>query len=127
MKTSKQINAATTLAKTLAPEDLRCGDFVTILTKSAEFPSFFWDCTPHYNNDSEVISISFRPEEAGEPLKVTEICLPFVLVKTHKGKVSVIDIRASSLVKLSNAYAKKFCKLARPKKKKRAKDFKKYD
>ena len=125
MKTSKQINTATTLAKTLAPEDVRCGDYVTILTKSAEFPSFFWDCRPQLNNDSEVINISFRPEEAGEPQRVVEICLPFVLTKTHKDKVNIIDIRASSLVKLSDTYAKKYYKLSKPKKNKQAKSSKK--
>ncbi len=118
MKTANQINADMQLAKTLAPEDVQYGDYVTILTKSSEFPSFYWDCPPQISDASETVNITYRPEDAGQPLKVVDICLPFILAKPINNEVKVIDVRAVRLARISKSFAKNFANLASNKKKK---------
>ena len=43
MKTSVDSEFVTTVAATVAGEDLRCGDFITLLNATFEIPSYMWD------------------------------------------------------------------------------------
>jgi len=96
---------STFLAASVAPEDLTCGDFVAALSEVVEFPSFFW-------NDSvgaapgELIRLRSAASDAGTPLRVKAICLPFVLVKWPCGRLRTIDVRQLQLVRLKKPYAK---------------------
>ncbi len=95
-----------TLVKTLAPEDICRGNYVTILTKVCEYPSYFWNGSSQYIEASDVVSIRYRPPETGEPMKVIDICLPFLFVKPLKGKPQTLDVRACQLAKMSDRYVK---------------------
>lgn len=97
----------TDVARPLAPEDLRCGDFVGILHEVLEWPSFFWSCEAHLLPPSEVVRIQRRPADGGTPLKVKAICLPFVFVKQPCGDHRTLDVREQSLVRLSPDYARR--------------------
>ena len=107
MNTCNQTIQNTNLAKSLAAEDIRCGDFVAILDKIYEFPSFLWHTTdPQLLPPDQPIRIRLQDDSTGEPLKVKEICLPFVRIKNPNGKHSTLDIRQCRLVRLSDDYAK---------------------
>jgi len=99
--------AEATLAKPLAPEEIRPGDYVTPLFVIAELPSFWW-CTDTWNHPlEEPVRIRFTPSAQGTPLKVRSVCLPFVLVKTAAGEQSTLDLRNCQLARLDAAHAKR--------------------
>jgi len=94
------------VARSLAAEDLRCGDFVAILHETVEWPSFFWSCDAQLLPPSEPIRIVYRPTEGGMPLKVKAICLPFVFVKHPSDQYQTLDVRRHQLVRLTRSYAR---------------------
>jgi len=100
---SKQVS---TLAKSLAPEEIRAGDYVSVLHVVLEFPALVWCDDSALVDRDEVVRIPFVPENSGTPLKVKAVCLPFVLVKHPCGKQRPIDVRQSRLARLDPTYAK---------------------
>jgi len=121
MNSQESSTVASDLAKMVAGEDLRVGDFVAMLNEVVEFPSFFWCCDSGLLPPHETVRIQWKARSAGEPLKVKAICLPFVLVKKAGGKCRTLDIRQCQLVKLSPRFAKKAYKaFKKPKKSSRA-------
>jgi hypothetical protein len=99
--------AEATLAKSLAPEEVRRGDFVTPLYVVAEVPSFWWRCDSWTQPIEEPVRMRFLPPQESTPLKVRSVCLPFVLVKTPKGEKRTIDVRSCQLARLDRTYAKR--------------------
>jgi hypothetical protein len=108
-KTERPSTAAAeaTLAKVLAPEEIRLGDFVTPLFVIAELPSFWW-CLDAWNRPlEEPVRIRFTPSAQGAPLKVRSVCLPFVLVKSPAGEQATLDLRNCQLARLDKMHAKR--------------------
>jgi hypothetical protein len=103
------------LAKPLAPEEIRVGDFVTPLHVFYDFPSFFWDDSAVGRRD-EMVRICYIPETGGVPLKVKSICLPFVLARQPSGEQQTLDVRKVRLARLDAKYAKAAWKLCKKKK-----------
>src|SRR5438105_4293111 len=68
------------LAASVAPEDLRCGDSVAILSLTREYPSFFWCSDAAMMANNEPVRVSYMWPDGGVPLKIKAICLPFVFV-----------------------------------------------
>lgn len=97
-------DATSGLAKGLAPEEVRVGDFVAVLHEVYEFPSFFWDCDSQLSSREEIVRMLFTPDFAGEPLEVRAVCLPFVMVKPMKGKPWQVDVRRKRLARLDAQY-----------------------
>lgn len=92
------------LARTLAPEDIRPGDYVAVLRETSEWPSFIWDHLMLAAED--IVRIATIPKASGTPFKVKSVCLPFVLVKTPTGDKKTLDIRRCELARLQPAFAK---------------------
>jgi hypothetical protein len=106
-KCKRQRAAEATLAKALAPEEIRAGDFVTPLYVIAEVPSFWW-CAESWNQPlDEPVRIRFRAPSEGAPFKVRSVCLPFVLVKTAAGEQKTLDLRTYQLARIDRAHAKR--------------------
>lgn len=103
-----------TMAATVAPEDLRRGDYVAVLSEIVEVPSFFWTESLACAR-AEVVRVRRLPTEDRAPLKVKAICLPFVFVKQHAGQFQTLDVRLASLVRLDEQYAKTVWKSLRAK------------
>lgn len=104
MKTKTAVERRVSLAASLAPEDVLVGDDVAILNETHEFPSFLWDCqslAPH-----ELVRLQCLPGDAGSPLHVEGVCLPFVFVKTVRGDFRTLDLRQLQLVRLDPDYAR---------------------
>jgi len=121
---SQQLHHATTgsnstLAKALAPEEIRPGDFVAVLHEIAELPSFYWCADAALHPRDELVRIRFIPTCEALPLKVKSVCLPFVLVKSPRGERQTLDLRKCRLARLEGAYAgvawKAYKKRPRPK------------
>ena len=111
------------LAKTLAPEEIRVGDFVSKLYEVREYPALVWCYEEFGTSRDEMIRIPFTPDSGGEPLKVLSVCLPFVLVKHPCGQRYTLDVRLVKLARLERGFAKTAWKSldgsARKRKKKR--------
>ncbi|MCA9025748.1 MAG: hypothetical protein KDA86_11105 [Planctomycetaceae bacterium] len=115
MKSRTTTTEHNSLAATVAPEDLQCGEFVAVLNDIVEMPSFLmrdFDVSPE-----ETVRVRYCSDQAGTPLKIKAICLPFVFVKSAYGHQQTIDIRQSQLVRLDQRYARKVWKKLRRKSK----------
>jgi hypothetical protein len=95
-----------TLAASVAGEDLCVGDDVAILNEIHEFPSFFWSGCETSVAPHEPVRIQSMARDAGTPLRVQAVCLPFVFLKTPIGKPRTVDIRRVQLVRLDASYAR---------------------
>ena len=105
MKTDVSTSENTSVAASVAPEDLKIGDFVAVLNEVIEDPSFFWFDLEATKRD-ELVRIRYIPSGSGMPLKVKAICLPFVFVKPPIGQSETVDIRKVQLVRLNERYGK---------------------
>lgn len=106
------------LAKVLAPEDVRAGDYVAVLQVVCELPSFLWCGDSTTVRIDEPVRVPFIPKQGGVPLKVRSICLPFILVETSSGTHRTLDVRRHLLARLDRDYARdvwKMCKKSREK------------
>jgi hypothetical protein len=105
MKSKLQDREGNSLAAQVAPEDLRRGDYVAVLSEIVELPSFLWnDALP--GGQDELVRLRRLPTGDRAPLKVEAICLPFVFVKQPCGQFQTIDARLASLVRLEKDYAR---------------------
>ena len=103
------------LAARVAPEDLRRGDFVAVLSEIVQIPSFLWSATLSCAQD-ELIRLHMLPTEDRVPLKIKSICLPYIFVKQPGGEFQTLDVRLASLARLEKSYANTVWKsLRRPK------------
>ena len=102
------------LSQVVVGEDLRRGDFVAILAQSYQFPSFLWshpDCelSPH-----ELVNLKLFPPDAGTPLKIEGLSLPFVYaIEPSKLLLRTLDLRQTQLVRLAPRCAKRIWKRLR--------------
>ncbi len=106
MKTKPAPKLEPRAAATVAGEDLACGDYVSLLNEMVELPSFLWDCCGASLSPEEVVRLRLIPDDAGQPLRVIAICLPFVYAKTPKGETVTLDTRRMQLVRLDRKCAK---------------------
>lgn len=100
------------LAKPLAPEDVRRGDYVAVLDEEHEWCAANWYYDPPAHVES-VIRVRMRPRETAPPLEVIDACLPFVYVKPPTGEGRTLDLRAVRLVRLDRGYARRVGKAIR--------------
>jgi hypothetical protein len=106
------------MAKVLAPEDVRAGDYVAVLQVVCELPSFLWCGDSTTVRIDEPVRVPFIPKQGGVPLKVRSICLPFILVETPSDTHRTLDVRRHLLARLDRDYAHavwKVCKKSREK------------
>jgi hypothetical protein len=107
MKTSESVaSSVTTVATRLAPEDLRPGQDVAILSEVHECPTWLWCSELPGLRADEFVRLQSLGRGSGRPLRIKAVCLPFVLVTRSDGKSRTLDVRRVQLVKLDGAYAK---------------------
>jgi hypothetical protein len=105
MKTRLLDCERSSIAALVAPEDLRRGDFVAVLSEVIEMPTFLWTETLSSERD-ELVRVHRLPTADRMPLKIKAICLPFVFVKLPSGGFQTIDVRLARLVRLESDYAR---------------------
>lgn len=108
-----------TTAKVLAPEDVRAGDYVTLLHVIHELPSFWWCGEIGTIRPDEPVRVPFLPNNGGVPLRVRSICLPFILVKAPSGELRNLDVRRHRLARLDRAHARAAWKARKKSRRKR--------
>jgi hypothetical protein len=94
-----------TLARVLAPEDVRPGDYVALLDEMFEYPSFWWCIDATLLPPHELVRLRLLPRDDGRPLKVRGVCLPFVLAKEPRGTHRTLDLRRCRLARLDRSFA----------------------
>jgi len=62
-----------TAAAIVAGEDLACGDYVSLLNETVDFPSFLWDSCGATLSPYELVRLKVIPVTAGRPWKVIAI------------------------------------------------------
>jgi len=110
MTTATTTREDTFVARPLAPEDVRVGDYISVLHETLELPTFLWCCEPHVAPLDEMVRIRAHSPLGGVPLKVREICLPFVYVKHPWGAGFPLDVRLCQLARLAGPYGKRVWK-----------------
>lgn len=99
--------ALPTAAKPLAPDDVSPGDYVAVLDEQHEFPAVVWYCDRPLAGEDDVVRVRLRPREAEGPLRVTDVCTPFVFVKNRVGKIRTVDLRAVRLARIDREVARR--------------------
>lgn len=94
------------VARTLAPEDIHIEQWVAVFTVICEFLPCWAIESPSDIDRIRTVRYAYAPESAGEPLRVIDVCLPFVLVESVTGAPRVLDLRACTLVALAPRFAK---------------------
>jgi hypothetical protein len=106
MKTETSPSCEPGLAAMVAAEDLHCGDMVALLNETYEYPSFLWCSDSQLAPPEQPVRIPWRSPDAGIPLRVKAICLPFVFVQDAAGGYRTLDVRQCQLVRLRRDYAR---------------------
>lgn len=101
----------TQISKWLSPEDINIGDYITVTHMTYEL--IVLGCEQPWNDRIEPKPVTILHHEAGKPLKVIELCLPFVLVKDAKGQHAPLDLRRCRIARLTERYGKKMFKCAK--------------
>ncbi|MEM1109992.1 MAG: hypothetical protein AAGH99_15010 [Planctomycetota bacterium] len=105
-KKAKLIPLATVRA--VAAEDLRVGDGVAVSCVTAQFLAC--EDPPPGETHNRVLKADFIPADAGDPLRIVAVCLPFVLAVNVARQYVTIDVRRQHLVKLDAGYTKRAMK-----------------
>ncbi len=91
--------------RTLPPEDIRAGQFVSVLNELYELPrSWLGSAMP---GESPMTTLVCLPDEDEVPMRVVEVCLPFVLAERADGKPRTLDVRRFRLARVSPKFARK--------------------
>lgn len=109
MKTAIETNETfVTTARTVGAEDLLRGDYIAVTNFLSEYPSFAW-CDEGFRLLPNVpVKIWWTGSRCSNgPLKVRDVCLPFLLVKTYDRKWLQLDMRTIQFVKLQAQFARK--------------------
>lgn len=93
-----------TMAKRLAPEDLRAGMFVMTLHAIDEY--HVPRCEPGAGLTFTRIGLMSRPDVTELPARVVGVCLPFVCVELADGKTRMLDTRGVRLARIDTRFAK---------------------
>jgi hypothetical protein len=106
MKTQTVSQLEPSAAATVAGEDLACGDYVALLNETVDLPSFLWDACGASLSPHELVRLKLIPDNAGHPLRVIAVCLPFIYARAPSGETATIDTRRTQLVRLDRKCAK---------------------
>jgi hypothetical protein len=104
-KSRSTLARSLSIAKPLAPEDVRPGDYVALLDELYELPSYWWCEDAALHPRDELVRIRLLPTQENQPLKVKSVCLPFVLAKQPTGERRTLDLRRCRLARLNRKYA----------------------
>lgn len=103
-KAKKSQTLEPTAAKRVAPEDLRVGDGVTVGRVTSEILAS--EDPPPGSTHNRVLKADFIPHDAGDPLRVKRVCLPFVLAVNAADQHVTLDVRRQHLMKLDADYTR---------------------
>ena len=121
--TMKTKSEARMLARPLAPEDIRPGYHVAVLYVIGEHLSCAALNEPSWRRVEPVRVQWLPPLWIGRhPMKVIEVCLPYVLVKEADGDYQTLDVRRYRLARVTRKFGKAAFERVRAQTKSRKKD-----
>lgn len=106
------LTVRTTIARPLAPEDLRVDQYVCVLQVLHEFVPL-WCIFEQGWTTPEPVRLSMLPPDGGTPLRIVEVCVPFVLVEQIDGTHQTLDLRRHRLAALSERFGRRAFKRLR--------------
>lgn len=92
-------------SRVIGPEDVRIGDYVAITHTTYEFIAD--PCTGITQPEVKPARVTMIPWNAGRPMKVVAVCLPFVLVLDTSRTTETLDLRRHRIARLGRAYGRK--------------------
>jgi hypothetical protein len=104
---AEQTRDDSSLAKALAPEEIRAGDFVAALYVITEWPSWYWDDSDPSHPRDEPVRVCVTPTSDPLPWQVRGVCLPFVLVRSPDGVAGTLDVRKCRLARLDEKFGRR--------------------
>ncbi|MEM9752176.1 MAG: hypothetical protein AAF916_02210 [Planctomycetota bacterium] len=90
--------------RSVASEDLRPGDYVTVIDADAQLYPF--ETGNSFDKPRRAELLAYIPDDAGLPRKVVRVGPPFLLVKRPSGHHETIDVRLTRLFRVSDDYGK---------------------
>jgi hypothetical protein len=96
----------TYIARLLAPEDIRPGTYVSVMYVVDEHMPDSWERGESWRASGPLRYVRL-PWEGATPVRVVEVCLPFVLVKTARGKHRTLDVRRYRLGRVSDHFGRR--------------------
>lgn len=99
------MNDEMSIARAIAPEDVRPRMYIALLHEVEEKTCFWCDCDDESWRDRRKRFELSLPWDV-EPQRVKAVCLPFILVETTKGEVETIDTRRYRLAQLPERYGR---------------------
>ena len=105
----------TTLAATLAPEDITPGIYVTTLYETVRTVLTASQDNPRLPEGTTVFTARLLPDDAGEPKRVVGVCWPFLMVESAGGDVTTVDTRQAVLARLSDRFGREYFSRNAPK------------
>ena len=97
--------------QSVAAEDLRVGDYVTVGQAQGQLVLYGCD---DLANPPRVGRITYIPDHAGLPRKVVAVAPPFVLTRAPDGQHATLDLRLTTLLRLGPEYAERAYKKLGP-------------
>jgi hypothetical protein len=89
-------------ARAVAPEDVRRGDYLTVLHQISELLPF-WQT---HSWDGTVVRVQHLPSRAAVPVQVVDVCLPLILVRSPRGKAGLVDVRRYRLARVPESFGR---------------------
>jgi hypothetical protein len=99
------------MARAVAAEDLRAGDYIYVLGELLEMVPLLIDAERWQNPES--VKLMVLPHSGLEPMKIVEVCLPVLLVKDKSGKCETLDARLFRFARLPDRFGRKVFKRLR--------------
>ena len=98
-----------TMSRLLPPEDIEVGQYVSVLHVVGESMPWDFELDATWRQRSPVRTL-WLPDRGGVPLRVVEVCLPFVLVERPSGRHRTLDVRRYRLARVSDRYGREVFK-----------------
>ncbi len=92
------------LARALAPEDVRRGQYVSMLYMVDEAVPFFAE--PESWRSPTPLRYLLLPCGGMTPMRVLDVCLPFVFVRGAWGGHATLDVRQHKLARVSRRFGR---------------------
>lgn len=106
------MNEQSAMARPLAPEDVRPGEYVCLLHTVSEYLPL-WCLEERYAGAPEPVRMVWMPQDAGTPLRVVEVCVPFVLAEQPDGSHRTLDLRRHRIAGVSERFGERAFKRLR--------------
>lgn len=91
------------VVRMVRPDDVRVGDYVMVMHVSYDYVTM--SCGVG-SDGLTVQRLTVVPNETAPPVRIESACVPFVMVRSAKGKSSMVDMRRVQLGRVSNVFGR---------------------